>query len=279
MLSLPLIALVVLSADANLKEDIAAGSPQDVIPAPLQNVDVIERLGETVPLDLQFVDSENRVVKLRDYFDGKHPVVLTLGYYRCKTLCGLVFTGTAKSLKRTGMQLGDDFKAVTVSINPKEGASHAAEAQRGTTATLIGKEDPERARKWAFLATTSEEPVRKLADAVGFKYAYDAETQQFAHAAVVFILTPEGKISRYFYGMEFTPQDLRLSLVEAADGKVGTTFDRVMLTCFKFDPATRKYGLYLSRFLRGGALTVFFGLALMLGVLWRREFKKKVPGT
>lgn len=278
MLSLPLIALVVL-ADANLKADIAPGSTQDVVPAPLKNVDVVERLNEMLPLDLTFVDSENRVVKLRDYFDGVHPVVLTLGYYRCTTLCGLVFTGTARSLKRTGLKLGDDFKALTVSINPKEGASHAAEAQRGATATLIGKEDPERARKWAFLATKSEEPVRKLADAVGFKYAYDAETQQFAHAAVVFILTPEGKISRYFYGMEFSPEDLRLSLVEAADGKVGTTLDRVLLTCFKYDPATRKYGLYLSRFLRGGALTVFFGLALMLGVLWRREFKNKAPRT
>ena len=273
MLSLSLIALVVLS-DANLKADVDQGSTLDVIPTPLKNVDVVERLGESIPLDLSFVDSENRIVQLKDYFDGKHPVVLTLGYYRCNTLCGLVFTGTAKSLKRTGFKLGDDYKALTVSINVKEGASHAAEAQRGTTATLVGT-DSVRARNWAFLATRSEEPVRKLAEAVGFKYAYDAETQQFAHAAVVFILTPEGKISRYFYGMEFSPEDLRMSLVEAADGRVGTTLDRVILTCFKFDPATRKYGLYLSRFLRGGALTVFFGLALMLGVLWRREFKKK----
>ena len=275
MVALSLIALVALS-DANLKADIAPGSPQDVVPAQLQNVDVVEQLGQSIPMDLEFVDAQNRVVNLKDYFDGEHPVVLTLGYYRCTTLCGLVFTGTAKSLKKTGLKLGDDYKALTVSINVKEGPSHAAEAQRGTTATLLG-EDAERAKNWAFLATKTEAPVRKLADSVGFKYAYDAETQQFAHAAVVFILTPEGKISRYFYGMEFSPEDLRLALVEASDGRVGTTLDKVILTCFKYDPATRKYGLYLSRFLRGGALTVFFGLVVMLGVLWRREFKKKDP--
>jgi protein SCO1/2 len=108
---------------------------------------------------------------------------------------------------------------------------------------------------------------------VGFRYAWDAETQQFAHAAVLFVLTPQGKVSRYFYGVDFAPRDLRLALVEAAEGKVGTTLDKVLLTCFRFDPATRKYALFLDAWLKGGSLLVFLGLAGLLGTLWRRELR------
>lgn len=273
MLSLSLVLALTLT-DANLVQDIAPGTPADVVPQPLQNIDVEEHLGAKLPGDLSFIDAEGRKVQLKDYFDGVHPVVFTLAYYKCQMLCGLVLSGTAKSLQGTGLEFGKDYKALTLSINPKENASYAAEAQRGTTANLVKGKDPSAKKNWAFLVTESDEPVRKVAEAVGFKYAYDKETQQFAHAAVVFVLTPEGKVSRYFYGMEFEPKDLRLALVEAADGRVGTTFDKVLLTCFKFDPATRKYGLYLSRFLKGGALTILLALGLMLGVFWRRELKK-----
>jgi protein SCO1/2 len=251
---------------------VAPGSPTDVLPSALENVGVEERLGTQVPRDVPLRDSEGRAVTLGELLDGGQPVVLTLGYYRCRMLCGLVLSGTAKALQRTGLRLGEDFRAVTVGISPEETPRQAAEARRGATASLVAA--PGQEVGWTFAVPNSEQEVRRLADAVGFRYAWDAEAQQFAHAAVVFVLTPDGRVSRYFYGVEFDPKDLRLALVEAAAGKVGTTLDRVLLTCFRFDPATRRYAFFLSAWLKGGALLVFLGLAAMLGVLWRREFQR-----
>ena len=247
------------------------GSAADVLPAPLEDVGVEERLGAQVPLDLPLVNAEGKAVRLGELLDGKRPVLLTLGYYRCQALCGLVLTGTARALQRTGLQLGTDYRAITVSISPKETPRMAAEAHRGATAGLAA--DAEGAAAWSFLVPAEEQPVRALADAVGFRYAWDAQAQQFAHAAVLFVLTPQGKVSRYFYGVDFAPRDLRLALVEAGEGKVGSTLDKVLLTCFRFDPATRKYALYLDAWFKGGALLVLAGLATLLGTLWRRELR------
>jgi len=249
----------------------APGSAADVVPPQLEDVGVDERLGAQLPLDLPLVNSEGKNVQLGELLDGQRPVVLTLGYYKCKSLCGLVLSGTARALQRTGLSLGQDYRAVTVSISPSETPRLAAEAQRGATASLATSAS--QAAAWAFLVPGAETAVRRVADAVGFRYAWDAETQQFAHAAVLFVLTPQGKVSRYFYGVDFAPRDLRLALVEAAEGKVGTTLDKVLLTCFRFDPATRKYALFLDAWLKGGSLLVFLGLAGLLGTLWRRELR------
>lgn len=249
----------------------APGSAADVVPPQLEDVGVDERLGAQLPLDLPLVNSDGKNVQMGELLDGQRPVVLTLGYYKCKSLCGLVLSGTARALQRTGLSLGQDYRAVTVSISPSETPRLAAEAQRGATASLATSSL--QAAAWAFLVPGAETAVRRVADAVGFRYAWDAETQQFAHAAVLFVLTPQGKVSRYFYGVDFAPRDLRLALVEAAEGKVGTTLDKVLLTCFRFDPATRKYALFLDAWLKGGSLLVFLGLAGLLGTLWRRELR------
>src|SRR6478672_4467656 len=141
MLSLSLVLALTLTDASGLSADVPPGSPADVVPSQLQNIDVVEHLGAELPKDLTFIDSEGRRVQLKDYFDGVHPVVFTLAYYRCQMLCGLVLTGTAKSLKKTGLEFGKDYKALTISINPKENAALAAEAQRGTTSTLIAGHD------------------------------------------------------------------------------------------------------------------------------------------
>jgi protein SCO1/2 len=184
-------------------------------------------------------------------------------------LCGLILGGLAKGMRETGFELGKEYEALTVSFDPRESTRLAAERQRTylSKANAVGKE-----AHWPF--TTSEEPeVRALADAVGFRYAYDPETKQYAHAAAIVLLTPDGRVSRYLYGIDYPARDLRLGLVEAAEGRVGTSFDRLMLTCFRYDPASRRYAPYVHGFIKVGGLAVLGALALTLGVFWRREWK------
>lgn len=250
---------------------LVAGGASAEGPAPIFNkVGVTERLGEPIPTALQFTDSTGKQVMLSDAFKDGKPVLLNLVYYRCPMLCELVLSGIVRGLRDSGMHLGEDYRVVTVSIDPTEDAALAAEKKRGYLQSLgVSTTDP----NWMFLVG-SEQNVKALANAVGFRYAYDAQLKQYAHSAVSFILSPEGKISRYLYGVEYASRDLRLSMVEAAGGKVGTTIDRVLLTCYKFDPATRKYGFFVKGFLRIGGLTVFAALSCMLALLWRRELKR-----
>ncbi len=242
----------------------------DPLPPALESVEIREHLGESIPLDLPFTDSAGREIRLAEHFHRDKPVVLILAYYDCPMLCNLVLSGTVNALKGSGLKLGRDYLALTVSIDPSETRWLAAERKRGHLQAL-GEHPTDPA--WAF-TTGAEAQIKALAQSVGFGYAYDETTRQFAHAAVVFLLTPEGKISRYLYGLEFSPRDMKLALVEAAGGKVGTSFDRVLLSCFKYDPALRRYGLYVSGILRGGALLVFAMLSGLLWVLWRRELRR-----
>jgi protein SCO1/2 len=241
------------------------------VPRAIQEVDVVERLHETVPLGLHFTDSEGHPFELRQAFQGEKPVLLTLVYYRCQALCDLVVSGLVRSLNDSGLQLGRDFGVVTASIDPSETPDLAARRRRGHLQAL-GQKDHH--PDWAFL-TGDEASIHQLAESVGFRYSYDEKTRQFAHAATVFVLTPEGRISRYLYGMDFPPRDLKLALLEAANGRVGTSFDRILMKCFRYDPADRRYHLYMMGFIRGGALLVFFALAALLWKLWRRELRAK----
>lgn len=242
--------------------------PEMTAGATPEGVDVVEKLGGPVPLDLPFTDWRGRPVRLGEVTSGK-PTVLVLAYYRCPTLCNLVLAGTARALRQTGLDLGQDYRAVTVSIDPSEGPKEASERRRGFLQAL-GRSD--QSEDWAFL-TGQEADIRALAEAVGFRYRYDAELKQFAHAAVALVLTPDGRVSRYWYGLSYPPRDLRLSLVEASGGRVGTALDRVLLTCFQYDPATRRYGWVVTAIIKGGGLLVFGALAVFLAVLWRRELK------
>lgn len=244
---------------------------QAAAPSILEGVDIVEQLSQPVPLDAGFTSSDGHAVKLADLVGKGRPVILTLVYYECPMLCGLVLGAQSTSMQKTGLELGKDFDAVTISFDPRESSRLAAERQR----QYLRKAGwPERTASWAFL-TGNEPEIRRVADAVGFRYAYDEKTKQFAHAAAIMVLTPEGKVARYMYGVDFPPRDLRLALVEAAQGRVGTSFDRLLLTCYRYDNDARGYRPYVIGFIRLGGATVLGGVAIMLGVLWRRELRQR----
>ena len=247
--------------------------PADPAPVPsvLSEVEIVERLGQKVPADGAFTGPDGKPLRLADLLGRGRPVLLTLVYYDCPMLCGLVLGGVARGMAGTGLALGEDFDAVTVSFDPRETSRLARDRQR----TYISKAGfPGKEPHWPFL--TGQEPeIRALADAVGFKYAYDAESKQYAHAAAIMLLTPDGRVSRYLYGIDYPPRDLRLGLVEAAEGRVGTSFDKLLLTCFRYDPASRRYQPYVLGFIKLGSLAVFGALATTLGVFWRREWKAR----
>jgi protein SCO1/2 len=250
------------SAPAALRDE--SGTP----PA-LRGVDVVESLGAGLPADAEFFDEEGRPVRLGQLLAGDTPVVLTLVYYRCPMLCNLVLNGLVRSMRDVDMDLGRDYRAVTLSVDPKDTPHESLKRRRHH---LQAMNKPETA-PWSFL-TGQEADIRRVADAVGFRYNYDAETQQYAHPAVAMVLTPQGKVSRYLYGADFPQRDLKLALLEAGEGKVGTSFEKVVLSCFKYDPVSKRYGFYIFGFLRLGALAVFGALATLLGLNWWREFKK-----
>jgi protein SCO1/2 len=245
------------------------------------DINVIENLGERIPHGLSLQDGHGRKFEVDSLLGRGLPLLVTMGYYRCPQLCNLVHEGLAKGLKAAGLAPGRDFLGLSVSIDPKENAKSAVTNRNrllralGQSAdeTALGAQDP-----WPFLMPVPEQsasdqgPQAKLAQAVGFKYKFDAKSNQFAHAAVAFVLAPDGKISRYLYGVDFKPRDLRFALVEASGGRVGTTLDRILLTCFKYDPMTQSYSPFVFGFVRIGALLSGAALAGLLAVLWRREW-------
>jgi protein SCO1/2 len=238
-------------------------------PTAVAGVSVVENLNESVPLDAPFTDHDGRTVTLRKLLDGVHPVVVTPVYYGCSTLCPVVLRGVVGALKATGLSLDDDYRVVTFSIDPSE---TSAQADQTRTELMHGLGYASGHLGWSFLVGPATS-ITPLTDALGFHYAYDAQLKQFAHGAAFMVLTPDGRISRYLYGVQYPSRDVRLALVEASNGHVGTTFDRVMLTCFRFDPATRRYQLYVQGLLKGGGLLAFLFVAGLLFKLWRRELR------
>lgn len=232
----------------------------------LKDVGIDQKLNNSVPLDLVFRDEHGQPVELGQYF-GSKPVVLTLVYYNCPMLCTQVLNGLDRGLKALPMEIGKDFNVVTVSIDPTE-KPVLAEAKQALYTGIYGR--PGAAQGWHFL--TGDEPqIKQLADAVGFRYAYDPDSKQFAHASAIMMLTPEGKISRYFYGVQYPERDLRLGLVEASQGKIGSPVDQVLLFCYHYDAHTGKYGLLISRVIQlAGGLTVLIG-GIFLILLFRSE--------
>ncbi len=250
------------------------GQPRPAAAPPpiLQDVRIDERLGSKVPLDLQFTDWEGRPFAFRSLFGAKKPVVLALVYYDCPMLCGLVLSGMAKAMRENGLVLGKDFEAVTVSFDPNEKPAQGAARRRGY---LQSMGIPDEGRAWPFLVGAADQS-RALADAVGFHYAKDVATGQWAHMAAIFVLAPDGTVSRYLYGIDYPPKDLRLALVEAADGKVGTTLDRFLLTCYRYDPASRKYEPYAIGIMRAGGALVLAALVALIGTLvWRERTRAR----
>jgi protein SCO1/2 len=245
--------------------------PKGMPPPVLEDVSIEEKLGSRLPLEATFLDGKGAPFRLGSAFDGHRPVVLALVYYDCPMLCGLVLSGAAKAMRENGLVLGKDFQAVTISFDPQEKPALGAERRRGYLQSMGRSDDgPE----WPFLVGSAA-ASRAVADAVGFRYARDLANGEWAHMAAIFILTPDGRVSRYLYGIEYPPKDLRLALVEAGGGKVGTSFDRLLLTCYRYDPASRKYEPYAFGFLRVGGAVVLAALTTLIVSLVRRERRAK----
>jgi protein SCO1 len=249
------------------------GMPGGITPAELKKVQFDQNLGVQVPLGLPFRDETGRAVQLSQYFNGR-PVVLALVYYECPMLCTQALNGLVKSLKVLALEPGRDYNVVTVSFNPKETPVQAAEKKDHYLQLLkrAGASDG-----WHFL-TGDETAIRLLTDTVGFHYVYDEVTKQYAHPTGVIVLTPEGKTSKYIYGIDYGPRDLRLALVEASDHRVGTPVDRLLLYCYHYDPTTGKYGLVLMSVLRiAGVLTVVCIVGFI--VIMRQREKRQAGGA
>ena len=243
-------------------------------PSILTDVGIDQRLNAHVPLDLVFRDETGQPVPLGTYF-GQRPVILSLAYYECPMLCTLVLNGLASALKVLPFDAGNQFEVVTVSFNPNDTAALAA-AKKQTYMKEYGR--PAAAAGWHFL-TGDAAAIEQLTRAVGFRYAYDSEHKQFAHAAGIMVLTPQGAIARYFYGVEFSPRDLRLGLVEAADGKIGSPVDQLLLFCFHYDPATGKYGAIAIDAVRLGGIATVLALVSFIIVMLRRDRSVSLPLT
>lgn len=213
-----------------------------------------QKLDALVPLEAEFKDESGRDIKLGELFGrSERPVVLTMVYYECPMLCTQVLNGFVKTLRVLGMEVGEDFDIVTVSIDPSETSGLAAAKKEAYVAGLEGERVAE---GWRWLVG-SQSSIDALADSVGFRYWYDAEIDEYAHPGGIVVLTPEGRVSRYFFDVEFAMRDLRLALVEASAGKIGSLTDKVMLLCYHYDPKTGKYGFVVTNIVRGlGGLTV-----------------------
>jgi protein SCO1 len=256
------IALASAAASAQTMSNGVMGPPSNVRPPRLENVGIDQHLDAQIPPNLTFTDDAGHSVMLGEYF-GKKPLVLNLVYYNCTMLCGEELAGLTSAMKLVKFDLGKEFEVVTVSFDPRETPAIAA-AKKKDFIARYGR--PGAADGWHFL-TGSPDSINALANAVGFKYHYDPKTNQYAHATAIMILTPQGHISRYLYGVDYPPKDLRMGLVEASEKKIGNPVDQVLLYCYHYDPATGKYGAVVNNILKlGGAVTIVLlgGLLLIL---------------
>lgn len=243
-------------------------------PDQLKDVGIEEKLGSNVDLDLPLKNEKGETVTLRKYMADGKPVLLSLAYYSCPSLCNFHLNGLLDAFKGLEKPLGEEFNAVVVSIEPKETPALAAK-KKSTYIEEYGR--PEGANGWHFLVA-DQATIDALAKSVGFKYKWDEEQKQWAHTAAAFVLTPAGKISRYLYGIVFDPKTVRLSMIEASEGKVGTIVDKLVLFCFHFDPKTSKYSVAAFNVMRGGAIAIVLVLTAFVAPFWFRSRKDSSKG-
>jgi protein SCO1/2 len=241
-----------------------------VVPPALREVGYDQRLGELLPGDVALKDESGAEVRLGELL-GERPLVLALVYYDCPMLCTLVLNGLVAGLKAVDLEPGRDFEVVAVSFDPREGAE-LARAKKAVYLERYGAE--ETAAGWHFL-TGEEAAIERLTAAAGFRYAFDEQSGQFAHPSGVLVATPEGRISRYLFGTDYAPRDLRLALVESGAGRVGSLTDQVMLFCFHYDPATGRYSAAVLNLVRAGGAAAVLALAALVTVLVRREKRSR----
>lgn len=245
--------------------------PGDAIPnqkpSILDNVGLDQRLNAQIPLDLAFVDDNGQAVQLQQYF-GSKPVILMLVYYQCPMLCMQELTGfTGAMLGIRRFNIGREFNVVTVSIDPRDTAQEAAATKKRY---LERYRRPEAEQGWHFL-TGKKDQIDALAQAVGFRYAWDPEIQQYAHASGIMLLTPQGRVAQYYYGIEYAPRDIQLGLIEASKGKIGNVVDQVLLYCYHYDPRQGKYGAAIFNVLRLSALATVLALGAFMLIMFRRD--------
>ena len=239
-------------------------------PALLRDVGLEQRLDAQIPLALAFRDEAGTVVQLGEYC-GARPVILILDYYQCPRLCPLVLDSLLASLRMLPLTVGKQFGVLIVSIDARDTPAVAA-AKKAHYLERYGR--PDTADGWHFL-TGEPEAIQRLATTVGFRYTYDAATDQFAHAAGIMIVTPQGKLARYFYGIAYAPRELRLGLVEAAANHIGSPIDQLLLFCYHYDPLTGKYGLAIMNVIRLAGLVTVMGLGIFMGVMFRRDRRQR----
>jgi protein SCO1/2 len=238
--------------------------PASMRPPGLKNVGIQQNLDGQIPPDLVFRDETGKTVRLGDYF-GQKPMILSLVYYRCPMLCGEVLSGLSGALKVLKFNVGDQFDVLTVSFDPND-TSEIGAAKKAEYMERYGR--PGAARGWHFL-TGPQTSIDALTKAAGFQYQYDPKTEQFAHSTAIMILTPEGKIAQYYYGVEYAPKDLRLGLIQASENKIGTLTDQILLYCYHYDPTTGKYGAMISRILQLSAMATVLILSVFMILLFR----------
>jgi protein SCO1 len=243
----------------------------DSRPAALQSVDLVQNLGSQVPLDAEFRDEAGRTVRLKDYF-GRRPVILSLVYFSCQDLCPLTSAGLVRSLRPLSFSIGNEFDVLTVSFDARDTPALAA-AKKSDALQQYAR--PGAAEGWHFL-TGHETAIQRLAETVGFRYNYESDRDRFGHAAGIMLLTPTGKVARYFYGIEFSPRDLRLGLIEASANKIGSPIDQLLLFCYHYDPATGKYSLLITNIIRLAAAATVVALGAFIGLMLRRDRNRKL---
>lgn len=242
------------------------------IPEQLKKVGIEQKLGEQLPLDTKFKDENGNIVALGDYFKSGRPVIVTLVYYDCPMLCNQVLNGLTGSLKGISLDAGKDFDVVAISFDAKEfDKPEIAKNKKASYMERYGRPGTEQG--FHFL-TGEQASIDAVTNAVGFTYEWDEASEQFAHASAIMIATPQGVLSKYFYGIDYAPRDVRLGLVESAENKVGGVTDQLLLYCFHYDPSTGKYGLAVLRIMRGAAVATLLGMAAMGFVFWRRNKRK-----
>ena len=248
----------------------ARAERREPLPKQLEGVGITEHPNAQLPLEATFTDDGGRPVRLGDLFRDGRPVVLALVYYRCPMLCNLVLDGMARALQGVDLEPGKDFELVAVSIDPRETPT-LARAKKQNYVKAYGK--PQTAAGWHFL-TGPQPSITRVAQAVGFGYQYDAERNEYAHGAAFYVVTPDGRISRYLYGVQHEPRTVELSLVEASEGRIGTTIDRLILTCYHYDAASGSYVPAAVKLMRIGALLTLAALGMGLSLLWVRDRRR-----
>jgi protein SCO1/2 len=269
-LAFAVLAAVALSRPAQASGGSGGDEGTPIMPPGLEDVGVVEHLDGPTPMDAQFKDETGKAVRFGSLFDGKRPVVLTLAYHTCPTVCSMVLSQTVESLKNVGWTVGKEYDAVTLSFDPRETMEKTA-AKRLSILSQYGR--PEAAKGWHFLLG-DETNIRRVTEAVGFKYHYDAHDQQYAHPTVIMLLKPDGHVARYLYGLEYNPNDVRLGLLEASEGRSISTIERVLLYCYHYDPQGGKYVLVATQVMKIGGGICGLALAAFLFAMFRHERRK-----